>query len=325
MRKSISACFLWFVVWGCKAESPGKITDSQLEAMSDKSWFRSEKGIDRFYLAYPEFPGEVGGGPERNGWEILVGLGCYGEDPHPAANVHNPSTGGQIALNRRQRLNEFPLTESNHPTNGQCKIILGSPNASSTWHIKSDQDVFKRARNTFMMATASCIGLATAVTSASLAVAGAGAGAAVSGGATVVGLAAVSQMMWAGITASSLFCGAGISNATIISRQVRANKAYDNLLDALGKSEIRAYEAMALRQTVKGVSDLKRAQALLGDQGKTPEKIMKAAAIFNPYYVYAFNHDIDAKMEQGWGNGEDFFNAVRALKKSFKNSLSPVE
>jgi hypothetical protein len=300
------------------------------KAITDQSWFRTRPGVDRFYLAYSEFSEKFPGSDDLQGRENLLGVACYGEDPNPEAPVKNPATGKLMPASSRERLQDFAVVkdQGGYPGAGNCIVILGQPKENARWEIKVNDDQVAELKSTLIGTGAACLGLGGAVLTASLAVQSAAVTAAPTAGASVGALAAISGPVWISLATSAALCANGFGNSKLAVDKYRVNDSNRVLLESLAKAEELAKDAL-MENNGKESSNrrsLREIEALLSmAQGKRDsEKIRHAAAIFNPYYVRAFNRDLDAKMEQGWGKGERFFEAIRSLQIKENDFFNPA-
>ena len=98
--------------------------------MSSSDWFKD--GVDRFYLAHLDSKTKIDDAYNYTyGDRFFIGVGCYGEpeDQHSLVKVKASAFSSDeitIPLSQRTMLHQFPITDSDTPKKGECKIILGS-------------------------------------------------------------------------------------------------------------------------------------------------------------------------------------------------------
>ncbi len=309
---------------GCRLLNVDKNV-SDTNAMTDKSWFRTQQGVDRFYLAYPEYGGALLGGPEKNGWEITVGLACYNESKTADAKVKNPADGSMIALNKREKLSQFKVIGPNEdPSPGDCRVILGDPYTRSSWDIKIEKGMVMKANIALMGTASSCLGMAAAIATVAAATTATVAAAPVTVGASVAGFAAVSIPLWVGLGTAAAGCAAGAGNMALIAPEVKANSSYKALLKGFAQAEIIAMESLKKTEFMPGMSAYEQLQQLRYQSRSEPSKLVKAVALFNPRFVRAFNYVVVEPFEQGWGGASDFYSAVQAIRADIGAPVVPV-
>ena len=126
-KPMFAACILLLAavptLMGCKPNTVAK-----QKSLESKDWFRS--GKDRFYLAQLRTNGMLPGTNMPKGSEVVVGIGCVGEDDNwKAPDPRKPSRG----LHQRQyynpidqTLSDFPLGDTEHLKKGECAVLLGN-------------------------------------------------------------------------------------------------------------------------------------------------------------------------------------------------------
>lgn len=316
------------ITMSCTTSEKPKKADQK--AISDQSWFRTRPGVDRFYLAYAEFDEKFPGTEIRRGSENLLGIACYGEDKNPEAMVKLPGSGKLVAASSREKLSEFPIVKDTgeYPGAGNCVLILGHPNQSADWKIEVDSEAVVALRNALLGNGAACMGLAGAVITAAVAVQTAAAAAVPTAGTSVGGLAAISPPIWLSLVSSSAVCGNGFVGSKNAIKKFQINDNNRILFESLSEAEELAKEKLrSLNGNSNSGQSLDDIEKLLKDDSgsRSAEKVRMAAGIFNPFFVRAFNRDLNVKMEQGWGTSEKFFDAVRSLKTRDVDLLHPAK
>lgn len=319
--------FLGFVsVCGSPETAPQP--QSSVEALSSSDWFR--EGTDRFYLAYAELDLKVDDDfPKvQAGHQYLFGIGCNGEDENPNALVFvHKSTRGeeliQIPLSQREKLHHFrdPLRS------GECKILLGGEepgigilnNEFNSLSASANRSLWEINK-----AAVVCTSFVAAVLGVSL-VHGRrlsldvqkvakeivyGVKSAARTGLEERQALVKSAGLVAGITtllSTGTWCGDSVVSRVQAAKDFYMQNNRSVIFQAFTEAERFADQSISANQ-----KDLfSYLQAL------SEEKFEVARGIYNPFFVRAFNRQVEGNFEQGWGfvkNNNKFFDSVKSLQ-----------
>jgi len=286
--------------------------ESNEEALNGNDWFKN--GVDRFYLAYINSDIRMlRNGPETYGQQFFFGVGCYGEskDPHAQVQVKkDPQSSVFVTkkLSEREMLHEFDLVVSTEkPKPGQCKILLGDENdAIQISHLKSYRGGTKAALGVVFTTTGVvCIG-SIAQTAKFVGEVMAAAGASVvSKGAAAPAL--LPPLTLDGINTLGAIAGCGGS----LKGSFEVGKNYN-------RDENKKLFAHAIIKAINlANNDLKndpKKYARYVTLRRNLYNVEVAAAIWNPILVRKFNREIHGFFENGWGESQKFFDAVKLIQ-----------
>lgn len=301
--------------------------DSDITAMESNDWFKD--GVDRFYLAHLSNEKLIlEGYPQTQGEKYFFGVGCYGEPADPTSKIkvkksaHSKETIA-IPLNKRTMLYQFDLIDRyEEPQKGKCKILLGdriSPRQISNGGklIAKDTDYGTSKMRLGQVLSANALGcslfVAKAAKFAATAVAGGFATAKTAGVAAPV-VVPVIVLESGELASSGLFCmlWTNLTIETLDKFKIGENQKILSL--ALAKAADYALHEMEL----DGAFDNYQQLANSGD----PKEIFVAAAIWNKYFIPAFNEKISDQFENGWGGATKFFNAVEKVETEYMSNAS---
>ena len=333
---------------GCASRVSQNAGKARFKTIEDESWFKD--GVDRFYLAYADQGNFIDSSPQRLGWEILMGVGCYGEPKNRDTLVDESTSSEESTENQqkplesqsplsqmgakrlidRELITDFPLAKDpSKPKKGECVVLLGSESEQAQFIKSMDEDTVKAMMMKLGGASAACWGLATSGLMLAFL---AGATATTSGGAAaVIAAAAPSAITFLTIgsaTTSAWYCGTGVHSTF----ESLANYQKDENKKLFFKTFARAEELAKakMKSTPTSNADISHLDfyIALEKEGKTkrdPAKLRHAVAVLNPFIVRAFNQDIVEKMEQGWFKETKFFDAIKSIKTEVLEDSGPIK
>lgn len=294
---------------GCGTDAENS---SDVKALSSNDWFKD--GVDRFYLAYVDSNETIlEGYSETYGQRIFLGLGCYGEpeDPNTLVRVKKSKYSNEVVsipLKERTMLHQFPVTDSVSPEKGECRVLLGDKRvASKVTDLKSLLSGGNKGKVSEKI-TGAALGCFAAVASSTKLVATALAGgyatAQTAGVAAPAVIPAVAIEASAAIT-SGFYCVLKTKESfTAVSEfQLAENqKLFAWAVENASKVALAKMDARGQTETYNSLAD-----------SLSPDKLAVASAIWNKNFVEAFNKNIEASFENGWGKETKFFDAIENI------------
>ena len=209
-------------------------------------------------------------------------------------------------------LHHFPITDSESPKKGECKILLGDKFAPQQITDTNDLTTGGKKNQVFEKAFGAglgCFSLAASATKfAATAVAGGYATAQTGGVAAPVVIPALITD-GAGVLTSGFYCV--LKTRETIDAVSEFQLAENHALFASAMSEASNKTLEKLEQT----GEIKTFYKLSASQN--PTNLAIASALWNRTLVKVFNKDVNGTFENGWGKESKFFDAVEKVKNRF--------
>lgn len=282
-----------FLAMGCVKKEPQKSAVRELRSVD---WFR--KGEDHFYFAYEDTGVRIDPDyPEIDGHDSLFGVGCKGEDPS------NPS------LYQRTKLSEFMPPDN--PTSKGCEILIGDREErlriiNSSFN--SARGNAKAVANQWKLVLGACAN--ASISSFVIAQSFVTSGLPLAGWLATFGASQIAQISAVHSFTGWLFCH---SNFTLGNRMVGDYQMQEN------RSLL--YETMMMAQRLADKRLAQSPQAHRYQELERAGQYRLASAIYNPFFVSAFNEGVTGVFEQGWGKSQKFFNAARSVQTELMDTL----